>query len=196
MKALLLLSLSLFLFLLSPSIFNYALSLFFNSYKGPLLLIFYGTEWPLCADVPLKPSFFHSFIHSFNGEYIDYIKITYHSNPFVASIISKKAAEGLDALVLDIKYGRATFMKTKADALRLANAMVSVSKGLGIKTVALLTRMDNPIGRTIGNTLEIIEALHCLHGKGPEDLNELVCKLGNVHQFMLNCFTGNIHLDH
>ncbi|XP_019615793.1 PREDICTED: thymidine phosphorylase-like [Branchiostoma belcheri] len=95
-----------------------------------------------------------------------------------ASIVSKKASEGLSALVLDVKYGKAAFMETLDKARDLAQSMVSASEGLGMKTVALLTRMDNPIGLTIGNGLEVWESLLCLQGEGPQDLKELVCQLG------------------
>ena len=97
---------------------------------------------------------------------------------FSASIISKKAAENLDALVLDVKYGKAAFMQTMKQAETLAKTMVGTSKELGIKTVALLTKMDHPIGLTVGNALEVSEALECLHGRGPNDLVELVTELG------------------
>ena len=100
---------------------------------------------------------------------------------FTASIISKKAAESLDALVLDMKYGGGTFWKTRDIAESLARAMVSASNGLGTKAVALLTKMDNPIGKTVGNSLEVKESLDCLHGKGPADLEELVTKLGKLY---------------
>eukprot|EP00058_Branchiostoma_floridae_P009451 XP_002594939.1 hypothetical protein BRAFLDRAFT_244533 [Branchiostoma floridae] len=104
---------------------------------------------------------------------------TVESLPLItASIVSKKASEGLSALVLDVKYGQAAFMKTLDKARDLAHSMVSASEGLGVKTVALLTRMDNPIGLTIGNGLEVWESLLCLQGEGPQDLKELVCQLG------------------
>lgn len=70
------------------------------------------------------------------------------------------------------------FNKTREVADTLANAMVTVSAGLGIKTTAFITEMDNPIGKAVGNSVEVAESLDCLNGKGPEDLLELVCKQG------------------
>ncbi|XP_068206962.1 thymidine phosphorylase-like [Palaemon carinicauda] len=96
----------------------------------------------------------------------------------VSSIISKKAAESLKALVLDVKFGRGAFMKTREEAEKLAQKMVDVGNGVGMRTTALLTTMDVPIGRTIGNALEVREALDCLRGQGPPDLHQLVTSLG------------------
>ena len=95
-----------------------------------------------------------------------------------SSIISKKAAESLDALVLDVKFGRAAFMKEKKDARELAAAMVDASNRCGIKTSAVLTTMDQPIGSAIGNSLEILESIETMRGNGPWDLEELVCAQG------------------
>ncbi|XP_045118976.1 thymidine phosphorylase-like isoform X2 [Portunus trituberculatus] len=107
------------------------------------------------------------------------ITATVNSLPLiVSSIISKKAAGGMKALVLDVKYGDSAFMKTVEEARTLAKAMVDVSGGLGIKTTALVTEMSNPIGKAIGNALEVMEALECLRGQGPADLKELVVHLG------------------
>ncbi|XP_070541815.1 thymidine phosphorylase-like isoform X2 [Ptychodera flava] len=104
---------------------------------------------------------------------------TVESIPLISSsIICKKAAESLSALVLDVKCGKAAFMKTEKEARLLAESLVKSSNGLGIKTVALLTQMDSPIGYAIGNALEVAEAVECLHGGGPADLAELVSKLG------------------
>ena len=80
----------------------------------------------------------------------------------VASILSKKLAESLDALVLDVKFGRAAFMQTKADARKLAKAMVALGNQCGVNTGALLTRMDAPLGRAAGNWLEVKESVACL----------------------------------
>ena len=91
------------------------------------------------------------------------------------SILSKKAAAGLSALVMDIKVGRAAFMKNEADARELANSMASTGEGLGMKTSVTLTEMDTPIGYAIGNSLEILESVETLRGCGPSDLEELVC---------------------
>jgi pyrimidine-nucleoside phosphorylase len=88
----------------------------------------------------------------------------------VASILSKKLAEGIDGLVLDVKVGKGAFMKDEARARELASALVRVGTGAKKKVVAVLTRMDSPLGREIGNASETREALDVLHGKGPADL--------------------------
>ncbi len=88
----------------------------------------------------------------------------------VASILSKKLAEGIDGLVLDVKVGKGAFMKDEARARELASALVRVGTGAKKKVVAVLTRMDAPLGREIGNASETREALEVLHGKGPADL--------------------------
>ncbi len=92
----------------------------------------------------------------------------------VSSILSKKLAEGLNALVLDVKFGAAAFMQTKGEARRLSRAMVSLGNECNVNTLALLTNMDTPVGRAAGNWLEVKEAVDCLEGKGPVDLHELV----------------------
>ncbi|HXZ13315.1 MAG TPA: thymidine phosphorylase [Candidatus Sulfotelmatobacter sp.] len=94
-----------------------------------------------------------------------------------ASIMSKKMAEGIDALVLDVKTGGGAFMKKQADAEYLAELMVETGTRMGKKVVALITDMDQPLGRKIGNALEVEECLETLHGKGPEDLLELSIEL-------------------
>ncbi|MFM2082656.1 MAG: hypothetical protein RL380_1347 [Verrucomicrobiota bacterium] len=91
-----------------------------------------------------------------------------------ASILSKKLAESLDALVLDVKFGCAAFMQTKADARQLAQAMVALGNQCGVNTRAVLTDMNTPLGRAAGNWLEVKESVACLDGEGPEDLRELV----------------------
>ncbi|XP_047470642.1 thymidine phosphorylase-like isoform X2 [Penaeus chinensis] len=96
----------------------------------------------------------------------------------VSSIISKKAAETVSGLVLDVKFGGGAFMKTQEEAGALAKKMVDVANGVGMATTALLTTMDVPLGRAIGNALEVRESLECLRGNGPEDLEELVTYLG------------------
>ncbi len=97
----------------------------------------------------------------------------------VASILSKKLAEGIDALVLDVKVGRGAFMKTEADARALATALVRVGTAAGKKMVALLTDMSAPLGRAVGNAIETREAIELLHGKGPADLVECTYALGS-----------------
>ena len=94
------------------------------------------------------------------------------------SIISKKAAEGISSLVLDIKVGSAAFMKNVESATTLAESMVKTGNQMGIKTIALLTEMNNPLGYMSGNALEIIESIDILKGKGPEDCIELVLSEG------------------
>jgi pyrimidine-nucleoside phosphorylase len=92
----------------------------------------------------------------------------------VASILSKKLAENLDALILDVKFGCAAFMQTKADARKLAKAMVALGNECGVNTRAILTDMNTPLGRAAGNWLEVKESVDCLENKGPNDLRELV----------------------
>jgi len=92
----------------------------------------------------------------------------------VASILSKKLAENLDALVLDVKFGAAAFMSTKQRAGELAGAMVSLGNACKVRTRALLSNMDTPLGRAAGNWLEVKEAVACLDGNGPDDLRKLV----------------------
>jgi pyrimidine-nucleoside phosphorylase len=97
----------------------------------------------------------------------------------VASILSKKLAEGIDALVLDVKVGRGAFMKTEQSARALAEALVRVGTAAGKKVVALLTDMSAPLGRAVGNAIETREAIDVLHGKGPADLIECTFALGS-----------------
>jgi pyrimidine-nucleoside phosphorylase len=96
----------------------------------------------------------------------------------VASILSKKLAEGIDGLVLDVKVGRGAFMKTEADARALAQALVRVGTAAGKRVVALLTDMSAPLGRAVGNAIETREAIDVLRGAGPEDLIECTLALG------------------
>lgn len=99
--------------------------------------------------------------------------------PLIASsIMSKKMAEGIDALVLDVKVGTGAFMKKAEDAERLARTMVAIGAGMGKTVVARLTAMDEPIGRFVGNSLEVIESLDVLEGKGPADTIALTVELG------------------
>jgi pyrimidine-nucleoside phosphorylase/thymidine phosphorylase len=96
-----------------------------------------------------------------------------------ASIMSKKLAEGIDALVLDVKTGSGAFMKQEDDAVFLAELMVETGERMGKKMVALITDMDQPLGFKIGNSLEVEEALDVLRGNGPEDLKELCLELAS-----------------
>ena len=100
---------------------------------------------------------------------------TIDSVPLItASIISKKAAEGLGALVLDVKCGSAAFMQSHLTQKNWQPPMVEAAKGLGIKTVAQITQMDYPIGRYIGNSLEVLGSINVLKGKGSPDTLEIV----------------------
>jgi pyrimidine-nucleoside phosphorylase len=95
----------------------------------------------------------------------------------VASIMSKKLAESLDRLVLDVKFGSGAFMRTRPDAERLSAALCSVGRECGVRTHALLTPMDEPVGHTAGNALEVWESVETLQGRGPRDLVDLTLNL-------------------
>ncbi len=95
----------------------------------------------------------------------------------VASVMSKKLAENLDRLVLDVKFGSGAFMKTRKDAEQLAAAMTSVGESMGVKMSHLLSSMDEPLGRAVGNALEVAECVEILQGGGPPDLVKLIVDL-------------------
>jgi len=106
------------------------------------------------------------------------VTATVESVPLItASILSKKLAEGISGLVMDVKCGHGAFMKTRADARALAESLVRVGTANGLKVSALLTAMDAPLGRCVGNALEVIEAVETLKGNGPHDLTELSVRL-------------------
>jgi len=101
-------------------------------------------------------------------------------NLATASIISKKAAENIRALVLDVKVGRAAFFKNMTDARQVAKSLVGAARDQGIHTTAVLTSMDTPIGMAVGNSLEILEVVDTLRNQGPADLVELVAVQGGL----------------
>lgn len=107
------------------------------------------------------------------------VTATVESIPLItSSILSKKVAEGSDALVFDVKYGKGAFMKSAQDAENLATFLVKTAQAMGKDAVALLTAMETPLGFKTGNYLEIEETLECLQGKGPSDVMELTYELG------------------
>lgn len=108
------------------------------------------------------------------------VTATVDSIPLIAvSIMSKKLAAGNDGILLDVKTGSGAFMKTVEDSIALAKEMVSIGENAGKKMAALITNMDIPLGHNIGNSLEVIEAVETLKGKGPADLTEVCLQLAS-----------------
>ncbi len=107
------------------------------------------------------------------------VTATVESIPLItASILSKKVAEGADALVFDVKSGPGAFMKTLEDAERLANSLAKTGKAMGKKIVGVITDMTEPLGRKVGNFFEVEESIDCLKGSGPQDVMDITYRLG------------------
>ena len=109
------------------------------------------------------------------------VTATVDTIPLIASsVMSKKIAAGADAILLDVTVGEGAFMKTVDEARELAQTMVDLGKAVGRKTVAVITDMSQPLGRAIGNRLEILEAFEILQGKGREDISHFICELAQI----------------
>ncbi len=109
------------------------------------------------------------------------VTATVESIPLItASIMSKKLAEGIDGLVLDVKFGNGAFMKDYYKAKELCRYLVQIGKKFGVKTMGVLTDMNDPLGNYIGNSLEVMEAIDCLKGQGPDDLMEVTLILSEL----------------
>ena len=115
------------------------------------------------------------------------VTATVDTIPLIASsVMSKKIAAGADAILLDVTVGEGAFMKTVDEARELAQTMVNLGKDVGRKTVAVITDMSQPLGRAIGNRLEILEALDILQGKGRQDISHFICELAQIMLSLAN----------
>ena len=120
------------------------------------------------------------------------VTATVESIPLItASILSKKLAEGIDAVVFDVKTGSGAFMKTEAQAAALAQNLVEIGSMLGKEVIALITDMDQPLGECIGNTLEMLESIEVLQGRGPADVVALTVELG-AYMLLLGRVAANV----
>ncbi|GAB4387301.1 MAG: pyrimidine-nucleoside phosphorylase [Thermodesulfovibrionales bacterium] len=123
------------------------------------------------------------------------VTATVESVPLIASsIMSKKLAEGVDGLVLDVKTGSGAFMAGMDEARALARTLVNIGNAMGVRTVALITDMDQPLGKTVGNSLEIKECVAALRGKGPRDLMEVTLTLSAWMLSLADSLTEDVPL--